>query len=336
MKKIIALAVFALACASFAQDSSVRIDGSSTVYPISLAVAEEFQIINPDAQVTVAFSGTGGGFEKYCQDETDINDASRTVRDSELETCSSNGVEVIELPVAFDALTVAVNNEADFVDCLTTDELAMIFEPDSSVTTWSDVRSEFPDEEISFFIPGTDSGTFDYFTEAIVGESGASRTDVTPSEDDNVLLRGVEGSQYAIGYFGYAYYAENEGSVKALAIDSGDGCVEPSAETVEDGTYTPLARPLFIYVSPTSADNKPVIGEFVNFYLSEDARPLIEDTGYVLLSGDAYSAAQERFDARVTGSVFGNYQAGDSIIDTIREGVSGSGSSTGGSSTGGN
>ena len=331
MKKLIALLIITLASAAFAQDSSVRIDGSSTVYPISLAVAEEFQIINPDAQITVAFSGTGGGFEKYCNNETDVNDASRTVREEELSDCAQ---EVIELPVAFDALTVAVNNEADFVDCLTTDELATIFEPNSSVTTWSDVRSEFPDEEISFFIPGTDSGTFDYFTEAIVGESGASRTDVTPSEDDNVLLRGIEGGQYALGYFGYAYFVENQGAVKALSIDSGDGCVEPSAETVEDGTYTPLARPLFIYVSPTSADNKPIIGEFINFYLGEDARPLIEDTGYVLLSEDAYSAAQERFDTRTTGSAFIDFAPGDSVVDTIREGMSGSGSTGGG--TGGN
>lgn len=304
----------------------MRIDGSSTVYPISLAVAEEFQIINPDAQVTVAFSGTGGGFEKYCNDETDINDASRTVRESELSDCAQ---EVIELPVAFDALTVAVNNEADFVDCLTTDELAMIFEPDSSVTSWSDIRSEFPDEEISFFIPGTDSGTFDYFTEAIVGETGASRTDVTPSENDNVLLQGIAGSQYAIGYFGYAYYAENQGQVKAVSIDSGNGCVEPSTETVEDGSYQPLARPLFIYVSPTSADNKPVIQDFIDFYLSEDARPLISDTGYVVLSDEAYAAGQERFDNRVTGSAFMDFAPGDSVVETIRQGMDGG--STGGS-----
>ena len=330
MKKLIAFAIFALACASFAQDSSVRIDGSSTVYPISLAIAEEFQIINPDAQVTVAFSGTGGGFEKYCNGETDVNDASRTVREEELSSCNQ---EVIELPVAFDALTVAVNNEADFVDCLTTDELASIFEPNSSVTTWSDVRDGFPEEAISFFIPGTDSGTFDYFTEAINGETGASRTDVTPSEDDNVLLRGISGSQFALGYFGYAYYVENQSAVKALAIDSGDGCVEPSAETVEDGTYTPLARPLFIYVSPTSAENKPVIGEFIDFYLGEDARFLIEDTGYVLLSEEAYSAAQERFDNRVTGSAFMDFQPGDDIVTTIQEGMGGS--STDGDTGGG-
>ena len=334
MKKLIALLVLTLACASFAQDSSVRIDGSSTVYPITLAVAEDFQVVNPDARVTVAFSGTGGGFSKFCNNETDISDASRIITQEEIDACAASGIEFIETPVAIDALTVAVNNDNDFVECLTVDELRSIFEPDSSVTSWSDVRSDFPDQPISFYIPGTDSGTFDYFTEAIAGESGASRTDVNPSEDDNVLVRGIEGDPNAIGYFGYAYYTENQERIKAVEIDNGDGCVEPSTENVENGSYSPLSRPLFIYTSVASADNKPTVADFVNYYFSEDARPLIEDTGYVLLSDEIYQAVLDRFENRTTGSAFLDFEPGDDVLATVQE-AEGAGDSTGGGSTGG-
>ena len=330
MKKLIAFAIFALACASFAQNSSVRIDGSSTVYPISLAVAEDFQVVNPDARVTVAFSGTGGGFEKFCNNETDVSNASRIIEQDEIDACANNGIEFIETPVAIDALTVAVNNDNDFVECLSVDELRTMFEPNSSVSSWSDVRAEFPDEPISFYIPGTDSGTFDYFTEAVMGESGASRTDVNPSEDDNVLVRGIEGDPNAVGFFGFAYYVENEDRIKAVSIDNGDGCVEPSVENVENGTYAPLARPLFIYTSVQAADNKPMVSDFATYYFSEDARPLIEDTGYVLLSDEIYTAVLERFESRTTGSAFSDFEPGDDVLATVREaegaGESGEGS----------
>lgn len=321
MKRILfLLSILFMSSFVLAQDA-VRVDGSSTVYPITLAMAEEFQIENPNIQVTVSFSGTGGGFSVFCQDETDINDASRTVKQSELDECAANGIEMIELPVAFDALTVAVHPENDWAQCMTTEELAMTFGPDSTVTTWSDIRSEWPNEEISFYIPGTDSGTFDYFTEAIAGESGASRTDVFPSEDDNVLLQGIQGDTYAIGYFGFAYFVENQEKVNAVAIDNGDGCVEPSGENVENGTYSPLSRPLFIYVSVDSADNAPGVAEFIDFYLSEETRELVEDTGYVVLSDAVYEAAQARFDQRVSGSAFGDFEPGGSVLDTVREGV---------------
>ncbi len=318
MKRLLIL-VLALVPFAFAQDA-IRVDGSSTVYPISLAIAEEFQIDNPMTRVTVSFSGTGGGFERFCAGETDVNNASRTVREGELEACADAGIDVIELPVAFDALTVAIHPDNDFVECLTVDELAAIFGPDADVTTWRDVRSAWPDEEIGFFIPGTDSGTFGYFTEEVVGEEGASRTDVTPSEDDNVLLRGIANDPYAIGYFGFAYYLENQSKVKSVAVDNGDGCVEPSAANVENGTYTPLSRPLFIYVSSVSAE-ETAIQDFVAFYLGDFAREFIADTGYITLGDAAYEAAQTRFDQRVGGSVFAEFEPGASVVDTILEGV---------------
>lgn len=321
MKKNILALVLLVSMSALAQSDVVRIDGSSTVYPISLAMAEEFQIDNPGERVTVSFSGTGGGFEKFCDGETDINDASRTVRQSEVDNCEESGVSFIELPVAFDALTVAVNAENDFVECLTVDELDAMFGPDSDVTTWSDVRDEWPAEEITFYIPGTDSGTFDYFTEAISGESGATRTDVFPSEDDNVLIQGIEGGEYAVGYFGFAYFVENQDRVNAVAIDGGDGCVEPSIENVENGSYQPLARPLFIYVSANSADENPTVDSFVEYYLSEDNRDFIADTGYVVLSDEVYATALERFEQRVTGAPFMEFEVGGSILDTVSEGV---------------
>lgn len=321
MKKIILALVLLVSMSALAQSDVVRIDGSSTVYPISLAMAEEFQIDNPGQRVTVSFSGTGGGFEKFCNGETDINDASRTVRQSEVDSCEESGVPFIELPVAYDALTVAVNAENDFVECLTVGELDAMFGPESDVTTWSDVRDEWPAEEITFYIPGTDSGTFDYFTEAISGESGATRTDVFPSEDDNVLIQGIEGGEFAVGYFGFAYFVENQDRVNAVAIDNGDGCIEPSIENVENGSYQPLARPLFIYVSANSADENPTVDSFIEYYLSEDNRDFIADTGYVVLSDEVYTTAFERFEQRVTGAPFMEFEVGDSILDTVSEGV---------------
>lgn len=267
----------------------VRIDGSSTVFPITEAVAEEFQIANPNTRVTVGISGTGGGFKKFCAGETDISDASRPIKDTESATCSEAGIEPIEMRVAFDGLAVMVNHDNGFAACMTVDELKRIWEPGSTVSRWSQVRDSWPDEEIKLYGPGTDSGTFDYFTEAIVGEEDASRPDFTASEDDNVLVQGIAGDQYALGYFGYAYYAENTDKLKLVGVDSGDGCIEPTPETVETGTYAPLSRPLFIYVA-ASALQKPQVKAFVRYYL-EQARVLVPQVGYVPLRDQQYQAA---------------------------------------------
>lgn len=317
MKKLIVPLALVLS-AAFAQQN-ISVDGSSTVYPISLAIAEEFQIVNPDARVTVAFSGTGGGFERFCRGETQISNASRVIEEDEIAACEEAGVPFIELPVAADALTVVVNPENDFVECLTVEQLTQIWGPDSTVTTWADVNPEWPDEQIELYGAGTDSGTFDYFTEAINGESGAIRTDYFPSEDDNVLVQGVQGNEYALGFFGFAYYNENPDSLKAVEIDGGDGCVAPDAETVENNSYTPLSRPLFIYVSQNAVDGNPVVQDFVDFYLAEDNRELIEDTGYVTYSDEIYEAIQERFNNRVTGSAFADFQPGDNVLEAVQE-----------------
>ncbi|AEB11343.1 PstS family phosphate ABC transporter substrate-binding protein [Marinithermus hydrothermalis] len=296
----------------------IRVDGSSTVYPITLAIAEEFAIENPKARVTVAFSGTGGGFKKFCAGETDINDASRPIKQSEIEMCRENGVEFIEIPVAFDGVTVVVNRENTFAECLSVEELRRIWEPNSTVRYWSDVRPEWPKEEIVLYGPGTDSGTFDYFTEAVVGETGAIRTDYFPSEDDNVLVAGVEGSPYAMGFFGYAYYVEEADRLNAIAIDNGQGCVAPTEETINNGTYAPLSRPLFIYVRKDALGHNPLLVEFVRFYLSEDAREFIADTGYVPLPDEAYELALERFEQRVTGSLFNQAELGKGVLEILR------------------
>lgn len=265
---------------------SVQIDGSSTVFPIAEAVAEEFQIANPDVRVTVGVSGSGGGFERFCNGETDLSNASRPIRESEVEECHDAGVEFTELSVAWDGLSVIVNPANDFAQCLTVEELRRVWAPDGGVSTWSDVRAEWPDEEIRLYGPGTDSGTFDYFTETILGESGASRPDFQASEDDNILVQGVAGDRYSLGYFGYAYYAENQDRLKLLQIDGGAGCVAPSDETIEDGTYSPLARPLFVYVKH-AALQRPEVRAYVDFMLSEAAM-LVPATGYHALSEAQY------------------------------------------------
>lgn len=285
----------------------VRIDGSSTVFPITEAVAEEFMRANRNARVTVGVSGTGGGFEKFLRGETNINNASRPIKPSELQLAEEAGIEFIELPVAYDGLAVVTNPSNDFASCLTADELKQIWQPNSEVDTWSDIRSEWPDEEIHLYGPGTASGTYDYFTEAIVGESGASRTDYTASEDDNVLVQGVSGDENALGFFGLAYYENNADQLKLVGVDdgnpeNGEGCIEPSVETIEQGSYQPLSRPLFIYVNAADADNAGV-NSFVKFYL-QHVGDLAEDVGYIGLSENAYDLALSRFENRVTGSLF--------------------------------
>lgn len=298
---------------------SILIDGSSTVFPISEAVAEDFQAQYPNMRVSVGVSGTGGGFEKFCNGETDISNASRPIKQSEMDACAEKGIEFIELPVAFDGLTVVVNPQNDWATCMTVDELKKIWEPAAQgvITRWNQVRPEWPDAPLSLYGAGTDSGTFDYFTEAIVGEEGASRGDYTASEDDNVLVQGVANDQYALGYFGYAYYVENQDKLKAVAIDGGNGCVLPSEETINNGTYQPLSRPLFIYVRKDALD-RPEVEAFVNFYL-ENAGTLAAEVGYVALPDRAYELAKERVAKRVTGSVFsGGSQVGVSIEELLK------------------
>ena len=264
----------------------VAIDGSSTVFPIAEAVAEEFQIANPDVRVVVGVSGSGGGFKRFCAGEIDISNASRPIKHNEVEACDAAGVAFSEIPVAWDGLSIVTNPDNSFVTCLTVEELKRIWEPGSSVSSWRDVRSEWPADAIRLYGPGTDSGTFDYFTETIVGESGASRPDFQASEDDNVIVQGIAGDQFSLGYFGYAYYAENSDKLSLVEVDGGNGCVAPSDETIEDGTYAPLARPLFVYVGH-GALLRPEVRTYVDFMLS-NAGELVPATGYHALSVEQY------------------------------------------------
>jgi phosphate transport system substrate-binding protein len=263
---------------------TIRIDGSSTVAPLSEAIAEEFQAENPGVRVTVGTAGTGGGFEKFCAGETDISDASREIEPEEVEACKKKGIGYEDVHVATDALTVMINNENP-VSCLTVDQLAAIWGPDSKISNWNeipDLEEEF-DQELALYGPGTDSGTFDYFTEEINGEEGATRKDYNNvGENDNATVTGVEGSPGGMGYAGFSYYTENEGQLKALEIDNGKGCVGPSVETAQDGSYAPLSRPLFIYPSD-SALKKPEVKAFVDYYL-ENATGVAEGVGFVPLT----------------------------------------------------
>jgi phosphate transport system substrate-binding protein len=266
---------------------SIELDGSSTVYPISEAVAEEYAIARgTGVRVTIGFSGTGGGFKRFCTGETEISNASRHIKDAERELCEQNGIDFVELPVAIDGLAVVVNPQNTVVECLTVEELRRIWEPGSRISSWSQVRDGLPADPIKLYGPGTNSGTFDYFTEAVMGESGASRGDYTASEDDNVLVQGVIGDRNALGYFGYAYYIENEGRMKVLGVDDGRGCVTPTEAAVRGGEYTPLSRPLFIYVTRQALD-RPEVADFVRFYM-ESAPELVPQVGYVPLQDAEY------------------------------------------------
>lgn len=273
---------------------TITIDGSSTVYPISQAVAEEFQKEHGDVKVVVGTSGTGGGFKKFALGETDVNDASRPVKDSEVETCQKNAVEFVELKIAMDGLSVVVNPDNDWCDSIGIEQLRAIWSPDSKVRTWSDVDPGWPNEPIKLYGPDTDSGTFDYFTEVVCGEEGRSRADYTPSTDDNFLVRGISGDKYSLGYFGYAYYIENKGQLKVLGVipEGSSEAVVPSPETIETGTYTPLSRPLFLYVN-TASLKRPHVHEFLRYYLRE-GQDLVGEVGYVRLSAEAIEAARKQ------------------------------------------
>lgn len=308
-KLLLATAVLILApvvMPVMADDKLVTIDGSSTVYPITEAVAEDFQISKKGAvKVTVGISGTGGGFKKFCRGEIDISDASRPILAKEMDACRAAGIKYIEIPVAYDALTVVVNPSNTWIKSMTVAELKKIWEPaaQGKITHWNQVDPAWPNVKISLFGPGADSGTFDYFTEAVNGKSKASRGDFTASEDDNVLVQGVSRDKNALGYFGFAYYIENQKKLKAVPIDGGKGPVAPSPETVENGTYSPMSRPIFIYVNAKSLE-KPEVAEFVEFYLA-NAAALTKEVKYVALPAKAYQTASAHVKARKLGTVFG-------------------------------
>lgn len=270
---------------------NIEIDGSSTVYPITEAVAEEYNRTQPGVKVTVGVSGTGGGFKRFCNGETDISNASRPIKDEEKAACQEKGIAFTELKIAFDGLSVVVSKDNDFVDHLTLEELVRIFNAENPAKTWKDVRDTFPDEPISVFSPGADSGTFDYFNEEILDKKGV-RQDATFSEDDNTLVTGVAGDRYAIGFFGYAYYEENQARLKAVPVDAGNGPVAPSFDTIKDGTYSPLSRPLFLYVSQ-KAYERPEVRDFVKFYM-DHVKTLSAEVGYIPLPDEQYAAEQAK------------------------------------------
>lgn len=273
----------------------IKIDGSSTVYPITEAVAEEFRVDQPDVKVTVGVSGTGGGFKKFGRGEIDINDASRPMKEQEAAICQENNIKHVSLKVAYDGLVVVVNPQNTWVTSLTVAELKKLWEPDAQgkITKWNQIRPEWPAEEFHLYGPGVASGTYDYFTEAVVGQSGSSRGDYTASEDDNVLVQGIAGDKNGIGFFGLAYYEENKEKLKLTGVDNGKGVVIPSVETVKNGTYAPLSRPIFIYVTDAAA-KRPEVAAFVTFYL-ENAATLVPDVGYIPLSAEEYQQENSKF-----------------------------------------
>jgi phosphate transport system substrate-binding protein len=297
----------------------VRVDGSSTMFPVTQAVAEEFQIRKRGtARVTVGISGTGGGFRRFCRGETDIQDASRPILKSEMAACKAAGIRFFEFPVAFDALTVAVHPQNTWLESITVEELRRIWEPaaQGQIVRWKQINASWPDVPILLYGADADSGTFDYFTQAVVGRAKASRGDYIGSEDDNVLVRGIEANPYALGYVPYAYYAPHAGRMKALAVDAGSGPVAPGPENVRNGSYAPLSRPLFIYVNATAA-KRPEVREFVEFFLANGA-PLIREVRYLPLKDQAYAAALRNFRSGKLGTAFdGEPEVGLRVEDVL-------------------
>ena len=298
----------AIVTSSAIAKADVAIDGSSTVFPVSEAFAEEFQRAT-GKRVTVGLSGTGGGFKKFCRGETDISGASRPIKQSEIDACQQAGIEFIELPVAIDALAVIVNPENDWAECMTVDELKKMWEPEAQgkVNNWNQIRADFPDTGLKLSGPGVDSGTYDYFTAAVVGKEHESRGDYTASEDDNIIIQAVIGDKGALGFLGLAYVTENEGKVKPVAIKQEDGsCVLPSVEAARDASYQPLSRPLFFYVNKAKAEENEDLREYVTFIMDpKNATELVAEVGYVPLPEEAFEMGRKKFEARKTGSYFG-------------------------------
>jgi len=305
--------------------SLIRIDGSSTVFPITEAVAEEFQRATPGARVTVGISGTGGGFQKFCRAETDISNASRPIRATELEACARAGVQFIEIPIAYDGLTVVIHPKNTWAQSMTVADLKRIWEPaaQGKIMRWNQVRTDWPNREIHLFGAGVDSGTFDYFTEAVVGKEDASRGDYTSSEDDNMLVQGVSGDEAALGFFGFAYFEENKDKLRAVAIDNGNdadgqGPIAPSPDTIRNGTYRPLSRPLFIYINLKSLD-RPEIKAFLDFYVGQ-GQSLVREVGYVALSESEFGLMKARLARRALGTMFEGHSTSAVSLETLLTG----------------
>lgn len=319
---IVGVAALLNSCAQAqSQQQSIKIDGSSTVYPITSAIAKNYQTANPNSKVESGFSGTTGGFRKFCTKEVDIANASRPINAQEMQTCNQAGVRFIELPVAFDALTIVVHPQNNWVKDITVAELKKIWEPaaEGKITKWNQVRPGWPDRPLKLFAPGKDSGTFDYFTEAVVGKVDASRNDYVASEDDDELVRGVSQDPNALGYFGLAYYEENEGKLKAVPVNSGKGAIAPSRKTVEASQYQPLARPLFIYVNAKSAQDNPAVRDFVKFYI-KNAPKVVKTVGYVPLPEEGYRLAEVHFNRAKVGTVFdGKAQLELTLAELLRK-----------------
>ncbi|MBS0586490.1 MAG: PstS family phosphate ABC transporter substrate-binding protein [Proteobacteria bacterium] len=297
----------------------VKIDGSSTVFPITEAVAEDFQIAKRGAvRVTVGISGTGGGFKKFCRNEIDIVNASRPITQLEMEACKQEGVQYIEMPIAFDALTVVINPKNTWSKTITVEELKKIWEPGAQgkITNWNQINPDWPDKKIKLYGPGADSGTFEYFTEAVVGKAKSSRGDFTASEDDNVLVQGVASDIYALGFFGFAYYIENSKKISAVAVDNGSGGVLPSTASVENNSYKPLSRPIFIYVNAKSAD-KAEVKDFVNFYM-QNATELVKEVKYFPLSKEVYNLNLEHLNKKKVGTVFKGTGTNTKLEDILK------------------
>lgn len=309
-----------LANASTTNQAVIKIDGSSTVFPISETLAGDFQRGQKEIQVQVTFSGTGGGFKKFCAGETDINDASRPILTEEMQACKKAGIRYIELPIAYDALTVVVNPKNDWAKDITVEELKKMWEPaaEGKITSWKQVRDSWPDKPLTLYGAGKESGTFDYFTEAIVGQTKASRNDYTASEDDTDLVQGVSKDPNALGYFGYAYYEAGRNQLKPLPVNNGKGPVIPSAETLKNAQYQPLSRPLFIYVNAEAVKTRPEVQEFVDYYL-QNAERWVVATGYVPLPDEGYKVVISRFQQRKEGTVFAGTPQLDLKIEELMQ-----------------
>ena len=312
---LVCLALVLAACGA----GTIDIDGSSTVFPISEAMVEEFAKVSVvPSRLVIGISGTGGGFKKFCAGETDINNASRPIKQIEVEKCAENGVEYIELPIAIDGITITVNPDNDFVQCLTVADLHAMWSPEAEgkIKRWIDVRPEWPDKTLRLYGPGVDSGTFDYFTRVINGEAQASRGDFTSSERDNVLVQGVSGDRSSLGYFGYAFALENRDILKVVAVDGGNGCVFPTSETINDGSYEPLSRPLLMYVARESAD-VDAVKDFVRYHISPERERLIEEVGFVAFPARVYELALARFEKGLTGTLFGGSDPQQGTVEEI-------------------
>ena len=314
---LLALPLLTVACGGVGR--AIQIDGSSTVFPITEAMAEEFgYLTGGSVRVSVGASGTGGGFQKFCGGEIDIINASRPIKASEVVRCEQKGIEFIEIPVAADGVTVMVHPDNDFVQCLTMAELGLIWSPaaEGEVKRWNQVRPEWPDRRFRLYAPGVDSGTFDYFTEVVNGEAQSSRGDFTASEDDNVLVQGISGDKNSLGYFGYAYYNENSERLNVVQIDGGSGCITPSVQTINDGSYSPLSRPLFIYVT-REASEESFVKEFIRFYLGNEGHQLVAEVGYVPFPPQVYELALARFENGKTGAIFGGPNPQKGPVETV-------------------